>query len=177
MNKIISIMILLLSANIAIFAQGTYPGTPESSSAAFSTTVIEQLAVSPNPKNSDHLWWPTIPVGSKYYIGTNPNEDSDNKSVFSFTGEANKSISITIQREYEIDNVEVSYRLLGTTEGFGGPGTLEELLFEGNSEIVDLSGDGKYYLHIVYDWVWAKTGATPGERAFVQIISFSYNDL
>lgn len=178
MNKMITIMIIFLAVSTTMFAQAGLHNSPESSSANFSCTVIEQLAVTPNPANHDNLWWPTIPIGSKYYFGSKPGENSDTKSIFMFSGETNKSLSITLQTQRELDNVEVAFSFKGSTTGFGGPpANLQDLSFENDNEIVDLNGDGKYWLQIIYEWVWAKPGATPGERYFVQLISVSYNGI
>jgi hypothetical protein len=151
---------------------------PVLESGNLSCLVITPLSVTPN-WHGDFLNWPTVPVGSKYIFGANGNEDSDKRSIFTFTGEAARDIEINVETETMKNNVEIYFTFRGiSAPQIGQPlNAIPQLNFNDSKEIVNLSATGKYYLHIIYHWVWAHDGAEPGQVTFVQTINASYHNL
>lgn len=178
MKKYTLILLLMLGSWSFLAAQGLDHNTPVSKSGKMTCNVIFPLSVSPVWDES-FLNWPTVPAGSKYILGTNGDEDSDKRCIFTFTGEANRQIEISFVMETMKDNVEISFTMKGTqTPPLGTPlNGIPILSFNNSKEIVNLSAGGKYYLHIIYNWVWAHEGAEPGLKSFVQSIHARYNDL
>jgi hypothetical protein len=168
------IVIIIFWSSLTLLAQTPVFNQQVPSSGQMTCYVIKPLSVSPL-STDDYINWPSIPVGSQYIISHN-NPDADWRSIFTFKGEPGKTITISVTKQTEVDNVEISYQLKGTAMQFDqNPGLL---IFDGNGMINrDLSNSGVYYVHIIYDWVWAKVGATPGVREFTQVISAQYYNL
>lgn len=178
MKNITTILIIILCGWNTLHSQGMDFNTPVTESGNMTCLVITPLSVTPD-WHGDFLNWPTVPVGSKYILGSNGNEDSDKRSIFTFTGESLRDIEISVATETMKDNVEIFFTFRGTqTPQIGQPlNGIPLLNFNDSKEIVNLSAVGKYYLHIVYHWVWAHDGAEPGLVTFVQTINASYHNL
>jgi hypothetical protein len=163
-------------SSFSLIAQNIGFNSPVSGSANLSCRVIKALSVCPN-SSDDYINWPTIPVGSKYILNSSDNQDADWKSIFTFSGEPGSLVEISISAETFKDNVEISYRLKGTPIDHLGVNLVPLLNFVNGKTIVTLNAGGAYYLHIVYDWVFAHQGSTPGEKNFTQIINAQYTGL
>ncbi|MCO5251985.1 MAG: hypothetical protein M9949_11285 [Candidatus Kapabacteria bacterium] len=178
MKNIIIILIIMICGWNTLLSQGIDFNTPVLESGNLTCLVITPLSVTPT-WHGDFLNWPTVPVGSKYEFGTNGDEDSDRRSIFTFTGESARDIEICLETETMKDNVEIFFTFRGTqTPQIGQPlNGIPLLNFNDSKEIVNLSAEGKYYLHIIYHWVWAHDGAEPGLKVFVQTINAQYHNL
>jgi len=178
MKKIILILIIITCFENNLLSQGNNFNTPVSESGNMNCLVITPLSVTPTWQG-DFLNWPTVPVGSKYIFGSNNNEDSDKRSMFTFTGEALREIQISVETETIKDNVEIYFTFRGTpTPQIGQPlNGIPLLSFIDSKENVSLSTEGKYYLHIIYHWVWVHEGAEPGLKVFNQSINAKYLNL
>lgn len=177
MKKTIYMFILIICAAITANAQAVSFNSPVNESTNLTCKLIKPLSVTPEI-SQDYLNWPTVPVGSKYDMTGNVNdEDSDIKTIFTFSGEPNTSIEVSLTTQTYIEHVEISYRLKGTPIPYLGMKFVPELGFIDGKSIVNLNSNGNYYLHIVYDWVWAHEGATPGLKIFRQLINAQYNTL
>lgn len=175
MKNTLIIIGLILISSFSLFAQALDFNSPVSSSLNLSCKVIKPLSVDPVSSN-DFIHWPTIPVGSKYVISSN-NSNADNYSIFTFRGEPGSSVEITFIPQTSIDNVEISYRLKGTNDLYLGNQTVPPMNFDNGKTMVNLNSGGEFYMHIIYDWVWAKPNALTGIKHFVQSISAQYNGL
>jgi len=177
MKNTIYMFILIVCAAITANAQAVSFNSPVNESTNLTCKLIKPLSVSPN-FSQDFLNWPTVPVGQKYVMTGNINdESSDILTIFIFSGEPNASIEISVTTQTYKDNVEISYRLKGTQNPYLGLKFVPVLGFIDGKSTVNLNNSGDYYLHIVYDWVWAHEGATPGIKRFTQLISAQYNTL
>lgn len=178
MKKYMVLLMIMFCGWNFLYAQGIDFNTPVSETGNMTCLVIKPLSVSPS-WHGDFLNWPTLPVGSKYDFGTSDVEDSDRRSIFTFTGESERNIEITIETETMKDNVEISFTFRGTqSPQLGQPlSSIPILDFSNSREIAILSAEGKYYLHIIYNWVWAHEDAETGHKVFVQRISAQYHDL
>lgn len=172
------ILILLIGSCNLLTAQELDFNSPVSKFGNMTCTVITPLSVTPT-WHGDFLNWPTVPVGSKYIIGSNGDQDADFRSIFTYTGEASYDFEISIDRETLKNNVEISYTLRGTAQpSLGAPlSSIPVLDFNNNKQIVTLSTQGKYYLHIIYNWVWAHEGADTGVIIFLQNFYALYHNL
>jgi hypothetical protein len=159
------------------FVYSSEHNNPISSSCMLNTTVIKPLCITPSISN-DYINWPTIPVGSKYTLNTSLIQDADWKSIFRIMGEPGYPIEISISRQTELDNVELSFGVKGTDQQYlGNPPPLPSLVFDNVGIVVNLNSSGFYFIHFVYEWIWAKDNATPGEKHFSQQISVRYYGL
>ena len=173
--SIITITFLIISNRS--YADNTVHNTPVPESTMISCSVITPLSITP-PNSIDYINWPSIPIGQKYILNSSPYEDADWKSIFTINGEPGYTIEISMVKQLEVDNVEISYILKGTNTQYLGVHMVPPMVFnsEGKS-IVNLNDDGAYYVHIVYEWVWAKDNAIPGIKSFIQEITANYSAL
>lgn len=177
MKKGLLLLILILGTSLSLLSQPTSFNAPVSETANLQCTVISPLTVNPT-QSSDMIQWPTLVPGSKYFIGQLGNrERGDFYSIFTFSGEPGLDIEISITPQRVVNNVEISFTMMGSSEPYLGQPSTPTLSFQGNSEVVTLSSTGAYYLHIQYDWVWAYDNAARGIRHFVQTIDAHYNSL
>ena len=169
---------IILSAWSFLQAQDIDFNTPVSESGNMTCTIVTPLSATPSME-FDFLNWPTVAVGSKYEFGDSENEDSDKRSIILFTGENEREVEITVETETMKDNVEISFTFRGTANPqIGQPlSAIPVLYFNNGKEIVSLSTEGKYYLHIIYNWVWAHENATTGVKTFVQRIKVQYHNI
>lgn len=120
MKKAITLLILVFATSLNLLSQSNGFNSPVSQSANLSCSVIKQLSINP-ATTEDYIYWPTIPIGSKYTLGQSPNQDADNRSIFTFSGESDAAIQISVTAQTMVDNVELSYSLKGTqTPQYGG---------------------------------------------------------
>lgn len=178
MKQSILILVLMFGAIAYANAQDVNFNSSVTETGNLVCHIIIPLSVSPN-SHDDFLNFPTVPVGSKYNLGTHDYEDSDKRSYFTYSGEAGSAIEISIDFETIQDNVEINFVLRGTSNPpLGTPlQSIPILNFSAGKEIVSLSTTGKYYLHIEYNWVWAYENAEPGYRRFVQKVSAQYYNI
>jgi hypothetical protein len=173
MKYILTILILLFGIYFESMSQSTNINTPVAKSTNLSCTVIVPLSIDPL-SSKDYICWPTIPIGSKYILGESSKQDADWKSIYTLTGEPGVAIEISVTMQTLKDNVEISYRLKGTQTPYLGVQDATLLSLVDGKTNINLSADGEYFLHIVYDWVWAHEGATKGLKRFVQKINAQY---
>lgn len=176
MKSCLIILFLICGGYNIISAQTTNFNTPVAKSANLSCTVITPLSIDPL-SSKDYICWPTIPVGSKYILGESIRQNADWNSIYTFTGEPGLAVEISVTMQTLKDNVEISYRLKGTESPYLGVQDSPVLSLVDGKTGINLSAVGEYYLHIVYDWVWAHEGATKGLKRFVQIINARYYGL
>jgi len=177
MYKYLIIVIITILTSVCINAQTVIHNAPVSEQTTLSCKVLKPLSVSPLSQE-DFLNWPTIPIGSKYYLNSSDIEDSDFRSIFTFSGEPNHDVVISMVCENIVDNVELSFTMKGTAIRYLGIEQVPLLVFDADGKtVVSLNADGAFYLHILYDWVWAKENATTGVKCFTQCIASQYTGL
>lgn len=173
MNKYFIIAIITILSCICMNAQ-TDPSqfnTPVKEDATLSCKVIKPLSV--HPKEQENIViTPSIPAGQKLVLAENAVW-----SQFTFTGEPDRAIKISMVPEKVRQKVEIDFVVRGRQDQYTSTCDVTNL-DDGVDKVVNLSaGDGKYYLVIVYVSIWAYEDAVRGERIFTQHISAIYDGL